>query len=269
MDTNSKYEQLSGLKYVYQKIEDFFSEVGEVALFSGRFFRTFWQPPYEWRELLNQSYFIGNKSIFLVSLTGFIMGLVLDLQSRPTMIEFGAVSWMPSMVGITIVREMGPMITALICAGKVGSSIGAELGSMRVTEQIAAMEVSGTNPYKYLVVTRVVATTLMLPLLVILGDAFALGGSFLVENLKGNVSFHLYFNQVFDSLAMGDIVPSTIKTFFFGAAIGLVGCYKGYTSSKGTAGVGKASNSAVVVASVVVFVLDFMAVLIADLFYEL
>ena len=269
MAPGSKYQEGQGWHFAYAKVVQFFQEVGEMALFSGRFFRTFWQPPFEWREFINQSYNLGNKSIFLVSLTGFIMGLVLDLQSRPTMMEFGAVSWMPSMVGITIVREMGPMVTALICAGKIGSSTGAELGSMRVTEQIDAMEVSGTNPFKLLVVTRVMAATFMLPLLVILGDACSLGGSFLVENLKGNVSFHLYFNQVFEGLEMGDIVPSTIKTFFFGAAIGLVGCYKGYTSKKGTAGVGKASNSAVVVASVLVFVLDFIAVLIADLFYEL
>ena len=135
----------------------------------------------------------------LVGITGFIIGLVLTLQTRPTLMEFGAVSWMPSMVGISIVREIGPIITALVCAGRIGSGIGAELGSMRVTEQIDAMEVSGTNPFKYLVVTRVLAVTLMLPLLVIVGDAIALYGSFLVENLKGNVSFMLFFNKVFDA----------------------------------------------------------------------
>jgi len=212
---------------------------------------------------------MGNKSLLLVGITGFIIGLVLTLQTRPTLMEFGAVSWMPSMVGISIVREIGPMITALVCAGKIGSGIGAELGSMRVTEQIDAMEVSGTNPFKYLVVTRIVATTLMIPLLVIFGDAIALYGSYLVEHLKGDVSFQLFFNQVFNSLEFGDIVPATVKTFFFGFAIGLVGCFKGYFCDKGTAGVGKAANSAVVFTSLLLFIIDFIAVFVADIFYDL
>ena len=173
---------------------------------------------------------------------------------------------MAYMVSVSIIREIGPIIVALICAGKVGSGIGAELGSMKVTEQIDAMEVSGTNPFKYLVVTRVLAATLMLPLLVIFGDFIAIYGSYLVENIKGNVSFALYFNQVFNILQFSDIVPATIKTFFFGFAIGLIGCYKGYTCKKGTVGVGKAANAAVVYTSVLLFVIDFIAVFITNIF---
>lgn len=218
---------------------------------------------------MRQCYNMGNRSLLLVGITGFIIGLVFTLQSRPTLQEFGAVSWMPSMVGISIIREIGPIITALICAGRIGSGIGAELGSMRVTEQIDAMDVSGTNPFKYLVVTRILATTLMIPILVVLGDGIALYGSFLVENIKGQVSFQLYFNEVFGSLEFGDIIPSTVKSFFFGFAIGLVGCFKGYTCGKGTEGVGRAANSAVVYTSMLLFILDFLAVLISDIFYEL
>ena len=251
------------------QLNRFFIEIGELSYFAGRYFKEALRPPFEFKELLRQCYSMGNRSLLLVTLTGFIIGLVLTLQTRPTLLEFGAVSWMPSMVGISIVREIGPMITALVCAGRIGSGIGAELGSMRVTEQIDAMEVSGTNPFKYLVVTRVLATTLMLPLLVIIGDAVALYGSFLVENLKGNVSFTLYFNQVFDSLEFGDILPATIKSFFFGFAIGLVGCFKGYYCKKGTAGVGKAANSAVVFTSLLLFIIDFIAVFVTDIFYEL
>ena len=256
----------SGLWYQMREIV---VETGEIALFARRFFREVFNPPYEFRELLKQSYIIGNKSIFLVATTGFIMGLVLTLQTRPTMTQFGAEAWMPAMVGISIVREIGPVITALICAGKIGSSIGAELGSMKVTEQIAAMEVSGTNPFKYLVITRVVAATLMVPLLVIIADGVALTGSYLVEHVKGNVSMQLYFSQVFRNITFGDLVPATAKTFFFGFAIGIVGCYKGYTSKKGTAGVGRAANSAVVVSSLFLFIIDFIAVLVADIFFEL
>ncbi|RKN80230.1 MlaE family ABC transporter permease [Ulvibacterium marinum] len=255
--------------HVPNKIRRFFIEIGELSFFAGRFFKEALRPPFEIRELLRQCFQMGNRSLVLVLVTGFIIGLVLTLQSRPTMIQFGAESWMPNMVGISIVRELGPVITALVCAGRIASGIGAELGSMRVTEQIDAMEVSGTNPFKYLVVTRILATTLMLPLLVILGDAVALYGSALVEYFKGEVSFRLYFNTVFDALSYGDLIPATIKSFFFGFAIGLVGCFKGYYCKKGTAGVGLAANTAVVFTSMLLFVIDFIAVFISDIFYEL
>jgi phospholipid/cholesterol/gamma-HCH transport system permease protein len=254
---------------IMERIKQFFIQIGELSYFAGRFFKETFTAPFEFKEFLRQCYHLGVRSLFLVGLTGFIIGLVFTLQSRPTLLEFGAVSWMPDMVGISIVREIGPVITALICAGRIASGIGAELGSMKVTEQIDAMEVSGTNPFKYLVVTRILATTFMLPLLVIFGDLIALYGSALVENLKGQVSFLLYFNTVFDALSFGDLVPATIKSFFFGFVIGLVGCYKGYTSKKGTAGVGIAANTAVVMASILLFIVDFIAVFISDIFYEL
>ena len=254
---------------IVSKVQDFFIEIGELSNFAGRFFKEVFSRPFELKELLKQCYNIGNKSLLLVGVTGFIIGLVITLQTRPTLQEFGAESWMPSMVSISIIREIGPVIVALICAGKIGSGIGAELGSMRVTEQIDAMEVSGTNPFKYLVVTRILATTLMLPILVIFGDAIALYGSYLIENLKGEVSFMLYFNKVFESLEFGDIVPATIKSFFFGFAIGLVGCFKGYNCKKGTVGVGVAANSAVVMASMLLFIIDFIAVFVTDIFFEI
>lgn len=254
---------------ITELFKDFLLQIGDLAYFAGRFFKETFKRPMEFKEFLRQCFYMGNRSLLLVSLTGFIIGLVFTLQSRPTLEKFGAVSWIPSMVSISIIREIGPIITALICAGRIGSGIGAELGSMRVTEQIDAMEVSGTNPFKYLVVTRILATTLMIPVLVIFGDAIAIIGSFLVENLKGNVSFLLYFNKVFDALEFGDIIPATIKTFFFGFAIGLVGCFKGYYCKKGTAGVGLAANSAVVFTSILLFIIDFIAVFFTDIFYDL
>lgn len=254
---------------IIELFKAFLVEIGELSYFSGRFFKETFKRPFEFREFLRQCFYIGNRSLLLVSITGFIIGLVFTLQSRPTLLDFGAVSWMPRMVSIAIIREIGPIITALICAGRIGSGIGAELGSMRVTEQIDAMEVSGTNPLKYLVVTRILATTLMIPILVIFGDAIAILGSAMVENVKGSVSFLLYFNQVFNALEFGDIIPATIKTFFFGYAIGLVGCYKGYNCSKGTAGVGLAANSAVVFTSVLLFIIDFVAVFVTNIFYDL
>jgi phospholipid/cholesterol/gamma-HCH transport system permease protein len=252
---------------VVTSFKNFLIEIGELSYFTARFFKELFNPPFEFKEFWRQCYNMGNRSLLLVSVTGFIIGLVFTLQSRPTLEEFGAVSWMPSMVSISIIREIGPIITALICAGRIGSGIGAELGSMRVTEQIDAMEVSGTNPYKYLVVTRILATTVMLPILVFFGDAIAIFGSAMVENMKGNVSFLLYFNQVFDSLQFSDVIPTTFKTFFFGFAIGLVGCYKGYNCKKGTAGVGLAANSAVVYTSMLLFIIDFIAVFVTNIFY--
>lgn len=253
---------------VVTSFKNFLIEIGELSYFTARFFKELFNPPFEFKEFWSQCYNMGNRSLLLVSVTGFIIGLVFTLQSRPTLEEFGAVSWMPSMVSISIIREIGPIITALICAGRIGSGIGAELGSMRVTEQIDAMEVSGTNPYKYLVVTRILATTVMLPILVFFGDAIAIFGSAMVENMKGNVSFLLYFNQVFDSLQFSDVIPTTFKTFFFGFAIGLVGCYKGYHCKKGTAGVGLAANSAVVYTSMLLFIIDFIAVFVTNIFYS-
>jgi phospholipid/cholesterol/gamma-HCH transport system permease protein len=257
------------MKIFYQKVFSFFEEAGNLSRFTGRFFKMAFVRPFEWRELIHQCYLIGFNSLFLVASTGFIMGLVLTLQLRPTMEEFGAVAFMPNMVGIALIREIGPMVTALISAGKIGSGIGAELGSMKVTEQIDAMEVSGTNPFKYLVVTRVWACILMLPVLVVASDAVGLIGSYIIENTKGSVSMTLYFGRVFESLSIGDIIPATIKSFFFGLVIGIVGCYKGYFSNKGTEGVGKAANTAVVVASLLLFLVDFLAVIIADIFYTL
>ncbi|HSP40281.1 MAG TPA: ABC transporter permease [Gillisia sp.] len=251
----------------YTNARSFFEEVGELSVFAGRFFKEVFSRPIEFREFLNQCYNMGNRSLLLVGITGFILGLVFTLQSRPTLLEFGAVAWMPQMISISIVREIGPMMIALISAGRIGSGIGAELGSMRVTEQIDAMEVSGTNPFKYLVVTRILATTLMIPVLVLYGDLIALFGSALVENIKGGVSFQFYFNQVFQTLTFSDLLPATIKTFFFGFAIGLVGCFKGYYSTKGTAGVGKASNAAVVYTSMLLFIIDFIAVFVTDMLY--
>jgi len=243
----------------------FFTEVTLITKFTGKFFRQVFLPPYEFNELVKQCYIIGCKSLPLVGITGFIMGLVLTIQSRPTLAEFGAESWLPAMVAVSLIREIGPVITALICAGKVGSGIGAELASMKVTEQIDAMEVSGINPFKYLVITRIVATTLMVPILVLFSDAIALGGSFLAVNIEGDVSFQLFFAQVFEKLDFMDVLPSILKTFFFGFVIGLIGCFKGYYSNKGTEGVGISANSSVVISSLLVFIIDMIAVQITSL----
>jgi phospholipid/cholesterol/gamma-HCH transport system permease protein len=245
-------------------IRSFLFEAGDISRFTFRFFKQWFKPRYEISEFFRQCFIIGYLSFPLIGLTAFIMGLVLTMQLRPSMMDYGVESQLPAIVGIAIVREVGPVISALIFAGKIGSSIGAELGSMKVTEQIDAMEVSGTNPFKYLVVTRVIASTLMLPVLVMLGDAISLYGSWLGVNIRGNTSFNLFWTQVFDNLSFNDVLPAFIKSFFFGFAVGIIGCYKGYNSNKGTEGVGRSANSAVVVSSVLIFLIDLLAVQITD-----
>lgn len=243
-----------------------FEEAGNQVSFMGSFIRNIFRSDFEWNELIRQCYIIGYKSITLVGITGFILGFVMTLQSIPTMKEFGAISYVPSMVSISVIREIGPVMIALICAGKVASSIGAELGSMKVSEQIDAMEVSGANPMQYLVVTRIIACIVMVPLLTLMANALAICGGFVGSNIEGHISATLFFNKSFTSLAFSDLVPSVLKTIFFGFAIGFVGCYKGYNSYGGTESVGVAANSAVVNASLWIIVLDAIAVQLTSIF---
>ena len=233
-------------------LKDFFSEVGDISHFVITFFREAFRPRLEFSELVQQCFYVGNKTLPLVGLTGLIMGLVITIQSHPSLETFGAESWLPSVVSVSLLREIIPVITAVICAGKIGSSISAELGSMKVTEQIDAMEVSGTNPFKYLVV--------------IISDAIALFGAYIGMNMKQVISLELYSNQIFDKLTFSDIIPSIIKSFFFGFAIGIIGCFKGFNTKNGTQGVGQAANSAVVASTFVVFIIDLVAAQIADIF---
>ena len=241
-----------------------FIDLGEMFLFTGNVLRQFITPPYEGKELLRQSYNIGNKSFGLVAITGFIMGLVLTMQTRPILLMFGAQSLIPSMVSVSVFREIGPVITGLICAGKVSSGIGAEIGAMKVTEQIDAMEVSGTKPLSYVVATRVMASTIMIPLLVLFNNAFSLFGSFLAINLSESMSLRLYMMSAFERLDFIDVVPAMIKTVVFGFFIGLIGSFKGYQAGLGTESVGIAANSAVVSASLAVFIIDLIAVSVTN-----
>ncbi len=254
-------------KHVFsKKIDAFFKGLADAWNFFKRFFQEVFVPPYEFKEVIHQCYRIGVESLPLISLTGFIVGIVFTNQSRPSLSEFGATSWLPSLIAIAIVRAMGPLVTALISAGKVGSGIGAEIASMKVTEQIDAMEVSGTNPYKFLVVSRVLATTFMIPVLVMYTDFVALMGAFINVNANELVSISTFFAQVFSSVTFLDVFASIIKSLFFGFTIGMVGCYKGYTSSKGTEGVGKAANAAVVISMFLIFIEELLSLQIINLF---
>ncbi|AKD04178.1 ABC transporter permease [Pontibacter korlensis] len=250
--------------FLTRRLDRLFLELYNIYVFHVRFFKEVFVPPYEFREIVRQCYEVGVRSLPLISLTGFIIGIVFTNQSRPSLAEFGAASWLPSLVSIAIVRALAPLVTALIAAGRVGSNIGAELGSMRVTEQIDAMEVSATNPFNFLVVTRVLATTFMIPALTMYTMLVALMGAYLNVSQNELTSFSTYITQVFDAITFLDIFSSIIKSFIFGFTIGMVGSYKGYNSSKGTEGVGKAANSSVVTAMFMVFIEELLALQIIN-----
>ncbi len=234
--------------------------ISGLSIFTLQFFKKVFVPPFEFAEIKKHMDELGVKTLPIVSVTGFIIGLVLAMQSQPTMAKFGAEAYLPSMVALSVVRELGPVITALIFAGRVSSGIGAELGSMRVTEQIDAMEVSAINPFKFLVVTRIVACTLILPILTVYVMFLAIMGAFLAVYLSQHISFQLYVNTVIHSLDFSDIIPGIAKTFFFGFIVGIVGTFKGYNAENGTEGVGRASTSAVVVSSLIILIADMVLV---------
>ncbi|NTW25345.1 MAG: ABC transporter permease [Lentimicrobium sp.] len=252
-------------KYLFSKgIDQYFTGVQSAYSFTALFFKEAFKRPFHFREVVNQSFEVGIKSLPLITLTGFIVGVVFTKQSRPSLEDFGAASWLPSLIGIAIVRALGPLVTALICAGKVGSGIGAELGSMKVTEQIDAMEVSAINPFKYLVVTRVLATTITIPILSLYCSFVGLYGSYVNVRSEEAISLIAFYQSAFASISFLDIFTSVSKALIYGFTIGIVGAYKGFNASQGTRGVGKAANQAVVLSMFLIFLEELVIVQIAN-----
>lgn len=243
--------------------------LANTARFIGKTISHIFTQPFELKEFLRQCYFMGYHSLSLIGLTSFIAGIVFTRQSRPSLESFGAESWLPSLVSQAVVRALGPLITGLICAGKLASNISAELGSMRVSEQIDAMEVSGTRPFSYLITTRVLATTLMIPVLVVYADSVALFGSFLNVNVVNKTSFALYVQEAMSSVTFTDVISSMAKAALFGFAIGAIGCYNGYFASGGTTGVGRAANTAVVLSMLFIFIIDLVVLQFTALFRQI
>jgi len=252
-------------KFTFSRgVDEYFSGIHKAYLFTKLFFREVFTSPFHLREIIRQCFEVGIKSLALISLTGFIVGIVFTKQSRPSLEDFGATSWLPSLIGIAIIKALGPLVTALICAGKVGSSIGAELGSMKVTEQIDAMEVSAINPFKYLVVTRVVATTITIPVLAMYCSFVALYGSYMNVHAEETSSMISFYQSAFKTINFLDIATSIVKTIVYGFTIGIVGCYKGFNATQGTRGVGKAANQAVVLAMFMIFIEEVIIVQISN-----
>jgi len=251
MDTQNKQKE----KYlISEKVDDYFTGVSNAFHFVIEYFKEVFTTPFEFAEIGRQCYEIGCKSLLLISLTGFIVGMIFTQQSRPSLVSFGASSWLPSLIGIAIIRALAPLLTAIICSGKVGSGIGAELGSMKVSEQIAAMEASATNPFKYLVVSRVTASVLMTPLLMVYTAFVGVMGAFVDISRNEHTNFATFITNVFQNISFLDCVSSIVRALVYGFTVGMVSCYYGYTTTQGTKGVGRAANMAVVIAIYLIFI---------------
>src|SRR3989442_4906591 len=226
--------------------------VGAVATFGGRAIVEAFRPPYEPGEILRHLYQFGTRSAPLILIAGFAIGVVLSMHTRASLERFGAEALIPSGLAIALIRETGPLTTGLLVSGRVGAGIGAEIGAMRVTEQIDALEANAVDAFKYLAVTRIIACTISMPLLTVMMDFAGIVGGFTAETAVSGMSWQLYFERSFLYLEFSDLIPATLKTVVFGFLIASVASYLGFTTSRGTEGVGEASTRSVVMASVLI-----------------
>ena len=238
----------------------FFDFLGEVTLFGLAAIRDFFRSPFEGEYLMKQFYEVGVGSMSLILTSGFALGVVMTLHTRSTLVQFGAEAEIPTFQSMAFFNEIGPLVAALLVAGRVGAGIGAELANMRATEQIDAIETLSVDSFKFLVVTRIVACTLMLPLLTILMDAAGILGGFASESVSSHLSWQLYLTRAFDGVALANFIPPTLKTAVFGYLIGTISCFFGYTTNEGSDGVRRASTNSVVISSLVVILADVLLV---------
>lgn len=234
--------------------------IGGASLFGLRALREALLPPYEFREIARQIFEIGWKSTPLIAASGLAIGLVLSMHTRASLERFGAEAMIPAGLAIALIRETGPLVTALLVAGRVGAGIGAELGAMKVTEQIDALEAVAVDSFKYLAVTRILACVIAMPLLTSITNFCGIAGGFIAETTISGMSWELYFRRAFSLISFADFVPATLKTAVFGMIIGTIGCYLGFTTTQGTEGVGRASTLSVVLSSILIIVTNVVLV---------
>ena len=234
--------------------------VGDVSTFAWRAARASVTPPYEFRETIRQIYELGFRSAPLIAVSGLAVGVVLSMHTRASLERFGAESMIPAGLAMALVRETGPLTAALLLSGRIGAGIGAELGAMRVTEQIDALEASAVDAFRFLVVTRVIACVIALPILTTIMNFSGILGGFLAETAASGMSLELYFTRAFSMIDMTDYVPATLKTVAFGFIIATVSSYLGFTTASGTEGVGRASTRSVVLSSILIIVVNVLLV---------
>jgi phospholipid/cholesterol/gamma-HCH transport system permease protein len=256
------------LASVWSPVNGFLEWFGELGFFAWQVLRAAIRRPFEGRELIRQFDEIGSKSLPLVALAGAAIGFVLALESRSSLVRFGAQSMLPAALVYSIIHETGPIVTGLVVSGRVGAGIGAELGSMKVTEQIDAIEASGVNPYKFLAFTRIMACALVLPLLTLAADFCGVLFGWIAETLAEPISFHRFINQGFVGASFSDFLAPTFRTVVFGMIIGMIGCFQGMRTKVGTAGVGLSTTSSVVLSSLFVILADVILVKIILVFFS-
>lgn len=246
---------------------NFLMLVGDMSVFGAKAFTKAFVPPIEWQYFLVQVEEIGWRSLPLISAAGFALGVVMTLHTRSTLVRFGAEGMIPSVQSISFFNELGPLLTGLLIAGRVGAGIGAELANMRVTEQIDAIEVMSIDSFKFLVTTRIFACIVALPLLTVFMDFTGLLGGFLSEHFSSHISAQLYVTRAFSGLGWANLLPPTFKTCIFGFIIGTVSSFLGYNMNEGSDGVRRASTNSVVLSSLLIIVSDVVLVKLIFFFF--
>jgi phospholipid/cholesterol/gamma-HCH transport system permease protein len=243
-----------------RRILSFLEITGDIGFFAIRVVRNIFRAPFEMEETGRQIAEIGSRSVPLIAACGLAIGVVMSLHTRASMTRFGAASMIPAVLTIAMFRELGPLVTGLLVSGRVGAGIGAELAGMRVTEQIDALESLGVDSFKYLVVTRVAACVVALPVLTLVMDFMGSAGGMLADVAVSHSSAQLYIHRAFKSMEWSDYIPTTLKTAVFGLLIGTISCFLGYTASQGATGVGRASTRSVVFSSLVLILFNIILV---------
>ena len=256
------------LTSVWSPFNRFLEWFGELGFFAWQVLRSALRRPFEGRELLRQLDEIGSRSFPLVALAGAAIGAVLALETRSSLVQFGAKSMLPAAIVFSIIHETGPVMTGLIVCGRVGAGIGAELGSMKVTEQIDAIEASGVSPYKFLAFTRILACILMLPLLTLAADFSGVMVGWFANTLVEPISFQKFIHQGLAGTSFNDFLAPTFRTAVFGLIIGMIGCFQGMRTQGGTAGVGRSATSSVVLSSLFVILADVILVKLILVFFS-
>jgi phospholipid/cholesterol/gamma-HCH transport system permease protein len=246
-------------------LSETFGSIGLVALFGLRALREMFRPPFETKEIVRQIFSLGLQSLPLIALSGLAVGVVMSMHTRSSLERFGAEALIPSALAIAMIKETGPLVTGLLVSGRVGAGIGAELGGMRVTEQIDALESLAVDSFKYLVVTRLIACLIALPILTTVFNFAAITGGFLAETVISGMSLRLYYDRAFSSVQFSDFIPATLKTSVFGFVIATISCFLGYHATGGAEGVGSASTRSVVFSSICLIVVN--VVLVRSIFF--
>src|ERR1700683_2745043 len=257
----------SAFSSLWSPVNGFLEWFGDLGIFASQVIRAAARRPFEGRELIRQLDDIGSKSLSLVVLGGSGVGCVVALYSRSSLLRFVAKSMLPAAIVYSVVHEMGPVVTGLVVSGRVGAGIGAELGSMKVTEQIDAIEASGVNPYKLLAFTRILACVLMLPLLTLAADFAGVATGWIATTLAEPMSFQKFLHAGFAGASFSDFLAPTFRTMVFGLIIGVIACFQGMRSQGGTEGVGRSATSSVVLSSLFVILADVVLVKMILVFF--